>query len=136
MKRLFFIVAVFSVISGAVSADEFVRKGKIGFYTDVEHAGWCADGTPYYFFDLYLYIQPDENGVRAVEFLVDYPDNVAAVETVLNEAFVTTSLGTPGTGMAIAYDRCLRDWHWPMRQRMIVLDADIGPECGDQTPSW
>jgi hypothetical protein len=73
-----------------------------------------------YEFEMWIWCQPDVNGLRGVEFAIDYPDGVIPAAPEINPGFMTPWIGSLETGVATVANDCAEGWIWVFRQTIYV----------------
>lgn len=125
MKHLLLFVVSLCVLAPAGLAQAPI--GEIGLYADTNRDTCCVSGTGFYSVEMYVWARPTTpNGLRAVEFAIQYPSNVAP-STITMTGNLSISLGNPQNGISICYHDCESGWNWAMHQTIYVMNQD---------PSW
>lgn len=97
---------------------------KIGIYADSLHTttGFCAFDRFYDArVDFWIWVLPGDNGVAAVQFAIEYPDNVTQGWVTYNSDNAIF-LGSPFAGTMVAYFRCQTDWQWVLKQSIVITN--------------
>ncbi|UCF06936.1 MAG: hypothetical protein JSV33_07925 [bacterium] len=118
MKKVLIIVALLLVYGSAFAQP----VGYIGLFVDDSHSFWCAEGSGFYSFEMWIWCLPSERGMICAEFMCVYPANVIQ-STLTTNPIVSVTLGTLDTGMSVCYFACEWDWNWPFHQTLWVTDA-------------
>lgn len=112
-----------SVFTGPAFAQDPYYMGSIGLYADTLSSGWCGTGEQYAVIDMYVIVKPDVDGVNACQFRIEYPAEVPGTLLEYNDAVVRLINGSPAYGIFLAYYECQRDWHWVIRETIVILDT-------------
>lgn len=115
----------------------------MGVYSDLDHSGWCASGTPPFEIDVWIWVLPTDLGVEWFGFNLAYPSGYSFVEAYAHPEVVGEIVmpGDPDPGWMFSglYDRCPKPgWVWTYRVRFYVPDSSPGiielvdhPEFGE-----
>jgi hypothetical protein len=99
-------------------------QSMIGLYTDDAHSSIAANNIedPCYF-DLWVWIQPGDNGVIAAEYKLDLPENMSPQSFTINPDN-SLSMGAPygSPGFSIVFDECRTDWFWTTKIQILLTD--------------
>jgi len=120
LKRIVLFVLVLVLLAGSSSA-QLPPFGYMGLFVDETRTSWCASGTPFYEFEMWIWCIPSERGMMCAEFAVCYPPNVIQ-STITTNPDICVTLGTLATGMSACYCDCQWDWTWPFHQMLWVTD--------------
>ena len=113
------ILAVAGIVFTMPLHAQLPQDAYVGLYSDSDHSLWCVSGAAVYEFDMWIWILPSERGVLCVEHDVQFPSNVIEGDIVYN-ASVVFSEPTGPAKYSMWYKECQLDWHWTVRQSLIV----------------
>jgi hypothetical protein len=88
---------------------------KIFLFADSDMSSQEVEVDLYQTFSIYVWVQPGESGVFAVEYALSQPETYIAVGTMPNPVYVSVTLGDPYTGHSLALALCAADWFWACR---------------------
>ena len=127
MKRLHLIaLVVASLCTLAPAGFAQAPIGEIGLYADANRESSCVSGSGFYAMEMYVWARPTTpNGLIALEFAIQYPNNVAPGAITWNDN-VSIFIGNPRDGIAIAYyeGHCEYAWNMPFHQTVYVMNQD------------
>ena len=99
----------------------------IGLYTDYDHTSWCAEGTPPYNIDVWVWLQPSERGVSSFGFNLDVPSGYDKISEVPNPIIVP-EVTLPGDTTAhfmysAVFQKCnTSSWVWTYHIQYTIPD--------------
>ncbi len=125
MRTLLLTVVLAAMLTTSAAAYDY---GYIGLFTDEARTSWCTEAIPYTAFDIYVFCLPSDNGVRAVEFSLEFPSTYVIVTNTPGPT-VSVTLGNLYDGIAYSLYLCSTDW--------VLLDTvSFLPTAGGQAPIW
>jgi hypothetical protein len=120
---ILFIALLLIVSTFAVSGAQ--EPGRIGLYVDDHHGEHCAYGSGFLPVEVWVWGYPGENGIKGVEFMVLYPDNIIP-GTVTYTDSLQALFGDPANGVSVFFNNCRNDWCWPFHQTIYLASEAAG----------
>ena len=98
---------------------------QMGLYADELRSNACITYTSgMHQCEMWIWCAPNENGMRGVEFMLDYPDNIIPSTHVKNHTVVALTMGDFSSGISAAYSDCQDDWHWIFKQTLYLTSQE------------
>lgn len=73
-------------------------------------------------FTIYVFCQPNVNGLLCTGFRMEFPQNITQGEVVVNPA-VDSWTGEPESGIHVCFEECQERWVWTHAQTLSLTDS-------------
>ncbi len=124
MMRLITFVTLMICVSPTVAFGESPPHGYIGLFADSTHSNWCEQGSGFQEIEMWGWCLPSADGMQAVQFGLQYPENIVPSTITFSSAIEGLPLGALPDGISLAFDGCHHDWLWIFRQTLYILNED------------
>ena len=113
------ILAIAGIVLATPMHAQLPQDAYVGLYADGDHSQWCVNGAAVYEFEMWIWILPSERGVLCVEHGVQFAPNIIEGAIVYNTSVVFAEPTGPAE-YSMWYKECQMDWHWTVRQSLVV----------------
>ena len=112
---------VFAFVVAAAITCRAATPCYIGLYADPMHCDLATfTESPFGVVDMWVWIQPSDVGLQAVEFSITPIANTWQIGEYWNPATEFLTIGDNWSGVSIAFPECQTDWVWTHRLVMLV----------------
>lgn len=124
VKRACILIVLFSILPLTVLA-QAPEIGRIALYADsLRTTSEVHQSAPYIPFDVYIFLQPSENGMYCAEFALDSSTESMVIASQVWHENISVSLGDLATGLSTCFLDCQTDWICLVKLSMINTITD------------